>query len=175
MNIFVSATKKPEVLNETHSATESISAMLNKYGPWGYLMMGLLICGTVLFFCGLWECCCKRPKPEVDPPPLTTPTTVLVMNCEQGATNPMPPQYDDLDLPPSYTTLFPADEGRYTSLSEEPTPSSSSSDDEKNEDIDQSSSAQSEQPVTIQESVQINCENDTSTSQEQVLTNSDSG
>ncbi|XP_050310384.1 uncharacterized protein LOC126746269 isoform X2 [Anthonomus grandis grandis] len=129
-------TDKPNVVNETHSASESISAMLNKYGPWGYLMMGLLICGTVLFFCGLWECCCKRPKPEVDAPPLTNPTTVLVMNCGQGAaTPPMPPQYDDLDLPPSYTTLFPAEEGRYTSISEEGVASTSNAEEEKSEEV----------------------------------------
>ncbi|KAH1017692.1 hypothetical protein HUJ05_008298 [Dendroctonus ponderosae] len=172
-----SATKKPEVVSETHSATESISAMLNKYGPWGYLMMGLLICGTVLFFCGLWECCCKRPKPEVDPPPSTTPTTVLIMNCEQGAAPPMPPQYDDLDLPPSYTTLFPLEEGRYTTISEEEeaaVPSSSSGgDDEKNEEIDQSSSADCVQPVTVVETVQINHDNN-STSQQEPPTDLDS-
>jgi len=167
-------TKKPEVVNETHSASESISAMLNKYGPWGYLMMGLLICGTVLFFCGLWECCCKRPKPEGDPPPLTTPTTVLIMNCDQGVTNPMPPQYDDLDLPPSYTTLFPIDEGRYTSLNEEPT-CSTSNDSEKSEDIDNISSENAGQLTIVHETVQINTENDTNTSHEQILTHSDSG
>ncbi|XP_048522579.1 uncharacterized protein LOC109545539 [Dendroctonus ponderosae] len=171
------STKKPEVVSETHSATESISAMLNKYGPWGYLMMGLLICGTVLFFCGLWECCCKRPKPEVDPPPSTTPTTVLIMNCEQGAAPPMPPQYDDLDLPPSYTTLFPLEEGRYTTISEEEeaaVPSSSSGgDDEKNEEIDQSSSADCVQPVTVVETVQINHDNN-STSQQEPPTDLDS-
>lgn len=165
-------TVKPKVVNETHSATESISAMLNKYGPWGYLMMGLLICGTVLFFCGLWECCCKRPKPEGEPPPLTTPTAVLVMNCDQGLTNPMPPQYDDLDLPPSYTTLFPLDEGRYTTLSDEP--SCSNDNNEKNDDADNNSSENSDQSTVVQESVQTN-ENITSTSHEQVLTQSDSG
>ncbi|XP_060529256.1 uncharacterized protein LOC132703799 [Cylas formicarius] len=105
------STDKPEVLEETHNAAETISAMLNKYGPWGYLMMGLLICGTVLFFCGLWECCCKRPKSDVEPPPpLSQPTTVLIMDCGPGndtTRQVMPPNYDDLDLPPSYTTLFP--------------------------------------------------------------------
>lgn len=170
------ATEKPKVVNETHSATESISAMLNKYGPWGYLMMGLLICGTVLFFCGLWECCCKRPKPEADPPPSTTPPTVLVMNCEQGGiTNPVLPQYDDLDLPPSYATLFPPlDEGRYTPLNEEP---SCSNDCEKNGDIDNipSDNQNTDQSTVIQESVQIHSENVTNTSHEQVLTQSDSG
>lgn len=146
------------MVNETHSATESISAMLNKYGPWGYLMMGLLICGTVLFFCGLWECCCKRPKPEGDLPPITTPTTVLIMNCDSGTTPPMPPQYDDLDLPPSYTTLFPGDEGRYTSITEEEVreeveavPSTSSEAEKNDAELNQSG-----QSVQIETTVQIN-------------------
>ncbi|XP_066252973.1 uncharacterized protein [Euwallacea similis] len=168
-------TKKPEVVNETHSATESISAMLNKYGPWGYLMMGLLICGTVLFFCGLWECCCKRPKPEGDPPPLRTPTTVLIMNCDPGgAPNPMPPQYEDLeDLPPSYTTLFPREEGRYTSISEEEANAgpSSSTEEKGDDDLNQSSSDLSVLPgsVVVETTVEINNSSDSghNTSQEQ--------
>ncbi|CAG9760040.1 unnamed protein product [Ceutorhynchus assimilis] len=147
---------KPPVLNETHSATESISAMLNKYGPWGYLMMGLLICGTVLFFCGLWECCCKRPKPRVDAPCRDSPNTVMVMDCGHAVTNPMPPQYDELDLPPSYTTLFPADEGRYTSVSEdtqEPVASSSSDEIEKPEDVNQSLNEENIETRVAQETV----------------------
>lgn len=87
----------------------------------------------------------------------------------------MPPQYDDLDLPPSYTTLFPLEEGRYTTISEEEAvPSSSSSnEDEKNEEIDQSSSANCDQPVTVVETVQINNDNN-STSQAEPPTDLDS-
>ncbi|KAF7280398.1 hypothetical protein GWI33_006091 [Rhynchophorus ferrugineus] len=162
-------TTKPEVINETHSATESISAMLNKYGPWGYLMMGLLICGTVLFFCGLWECCCKRPKPDVDPPPTTSPTTVLIMSCERGtSSNPLPPNYDELDLPPSYTTLFPVEQ-----------PSSSSptqnEDDAKDSDVGDSSSEDSNQAGSSGGSAETDGGNVASTSQEHNLTSSDSG
>ncbi|KAL1490846.1 hypothetical protein ABEB36_011531 [Hypothenemus hampei] len=129
-------TKYPtQVLNETHSPVESISAMLNKYGPWGYLMMGLLICGTVLFFCGLWECCCKKAKTEVAPLPsvvpeaattASTPRTFFIMGCNEQEENAnvtpyRPPEYDDLDLPPSYTTLFPGGEteGRFMPFPEE--------------------------------------------------------
>ncbi|XP_044260160.1 uncharacterized protein LOC123008431 [Tribolium madens] len=87
-------------------ATDSISQVLSKYGPWGYLMLGMLICGTVLMFCGLWECCFKKPKTEIEPPVTQTqPTTVLIINQEEA--NPSPPNYDELDQPPSYTTLFP--------------------------------------------------------------------
>lgn len=101
---------------ERHNATDTISQMLSKYGPWGYLMLGLLICGTVLMFCGLWECCFRKPKDPLDPTTIhTQPTTVLIINqSESGeagdsgsANTTNPPNYDDLDQPPSYTALFP--------------------------------------------------------------------
>lgn len=87
---------------------DSISQVLSKYGPWGYLMLGMLICGTVLMFCGLWECCFRKPKTQMDPElgENTQPTRVLIINPpDEGTYN--PPNYDELDLPPSYTTLFP--------------------------------------------------------------------
>lgn len=27
---------------------------LSQYGPWGYLMLGMLLCGGALLVCGLW-------------------------------------------------------------------------------------------------------------------------
>lgn len=27
---------------------------LARYGPWGYLMLGMLVCGAALLICGLW-------------------------------------------------------------------------------------------------------------------------
>jgi hypothetical protein len=27
---------------------------LSKYGPWGYLFLGMLLCGGALLVCGLW-------------------------------------------------------------------------------------------------------------------------
>lgn len=30
---------------------------LSKYGPWGYLMLGMLLCGGALLVCGLWGEC----------------------------------------------------------------------------------------------------------------------
>lgn len=60
-------------------------------------------------FCGLWECCFRKPKTDVDPPLSTEPpTTVLIISPQQeAASTPNPPNYDELDLPPSYITLFP--------------------------------------------------------------------
>lgn len=92
-------------------STESLPDVLNHYGPWGYLMLGMLICGTVLMFCGLWECCCRRPKAPVS---AQSGPTLLIIN--QGAQQsdleipqtPGPPRYEDLDQPPSYAVLFPS-------------------------------------------------------------------
>lgn len=69
-------------------------------------MLGMLICGTVLMFCGLWECCFRRPKPHDDEPLQTPPTTVLIIN-QNDAGDVRPPSYEDLDQPPSYSVLFP--------------------------------------------------------------------
>lgn len=74
-------------------------------------MLGMLICGTVLMFCGLWECCCRRPKSPVS---TQSGPTLLIIN--QGAQQseleipqtPGPPRYEDLDQPPSYAALFPS-------------------------------------------------------------------
>lgn len=99
-------------LGNTNSTSNDTS--FAQYGPWGYLMLGMLICGTVLTFCGLWECCCRRAKPhrrQIDSPTSSTfagamiPSTVLIMDQhhEAGA----PPNYEDLDQPPNYNVLFP--------------------------------------------------------------------
>lgn len=105
---------------------------LSRYGPWGYLMLGMLLCGGALLICGLWgkhhilckwfnsvsnfgspaECCCRAKKPistTVDGIPvnvsstssdLSGTTTVHVSPVE-------PPNYDEIDPPPSYSALFP--------------------------------------------------------------------
>lgn len=32
----------------------SVTRGLSRYGPWGYLMLGMLLCGGALLICGLW-------------------------------------------------------------------------------------------------------------------------
>ena len=32
----------------------SLTRGLSRYGPWGYLMLGMLLCGGALLVCGLW-------------------------------------------------------------------------------------------------------------------------
>ena len=101
---------------------DSIPAALAHYGPWGYLMLGMLICGAVLMLCGLWECCCRSSKHRLPPGgPISTSaaTTVFIINSAPHRTNqsqhapedppptPGPPSYDELDQPPPYSSLFP--------------------------------------------------------------------
>lgn len=50
--------KRIEVI-ETQTKTttkqhKSTLTGLSKYGPWGYLFLGMLLCGGALLVCGLW-------------------------------------------------------------------------------------------------------------------------
>lgn len=80
----------------------SLTRGLSRYGPWGYLMLGMLLCGGALLICGLWECCCRRNKPErtEDEQHNTTEQPSPIQDCT-------PPNYEELDPPPSYSALFP--------------------------------------------------------------------
>ncbi|GJQ71228.1 hypothetical protein Trydic_g10971 [Trypoxylus dichotomus] len=88
----------------TPSNIESLSVALSHYGPWGYILLGMLICGTVLMFCGVWECF-RKPKPTSPPSEgmQTSPTTILIIDPPETTD---PPRYDDID-PPAYSVLFP--------------------------------------------------------------------
>lgn len=82
----------------------SLTRGLSRYGPWGYLMLGMLLCGGALLICGLWECCCRRNKPERsedDTQNNTAEQPSPILDCT-------PPNYEELDPPPSYSALFPA-------------------------------------------------------------------
>lgn len=37
-----------------NSTRSGVHSDLSKYGPWGYLMLGMLLCGGALLICGLW-------------------------------------------------------------------------------------------------------------------------
>ncbi|XP_053676243.1 uncharacterized protein LOC128726454 [Anopheles nili] len=89
---------------------------LSKYGPWGYLFLGMLICGSALLICGLWECCCRTHKPEPnpddslpDPVPSFLQTSSPGPGMGSGGSTPSHnlPQYGELDPPPAYSVLFP--------------------------------------------------------------------
>ncbi|KAK5645327.1 hypothetical protein RI129_006627 [Pyrocoelia pectoralis] len=90
-----------------HDAADSVSAAIAHYGTWGYLMLAMLIVGTILMFCGLWECCFRKPKPQLELQTAAPSTTVLIINRTQDNPGTHPPNYDELDQPPAYTALFP--------------------------------------------------------------------
>lgn len=102
----------------TDSTTLTISSILNQYGPWGYLMLGMLICGGILLLCGMWECCCRRPKPflgssgghrgsTVGHRSSGGPTVLIIDHGDESGGTGRPPEYDELDQPPLYSVLFP--------------------------------------------------------------------
>jgi hypothetical protein len=91
----------------------SLTRGLSRYGPWGYLMLGMLLCGGALLICGLWECCCRHKKPAI-PPDFDASTNAYSIASDLNATvNSIPapgsaaPNYDEIDPPPSYAALFP--------------------------------------------------------------------
>ncbi|KAI8429474.1 hypothetical protein MSG28_000110 [Choristoneura fumiferana] len=95
------------------NAFMEFAAALKPYGPWSYLVVGMLVCATILMFCLAWECCCKRSKPSDTP--INIPAscidlspTVTVTGASQhlfsNTPTASPPEYE---APPSYSSLFP--------------------------------------------------------------------
>lgn len=75
---------------------------LSRYGSWGYMMLGMLMCSVVLLMCGIWECIRRVQKNDVleqftagEPLETLAPERDDDNNC---------PQYDP---PPPYSSLFP--------------------------------------------------------------------
>lgn len=42
------------VIDTNSNIRKNFPKGLSKYGPWGYLMLGMLLCGGALLVCGLW-------------------------------------------------------------------------------------------------------------------------
>lgn len=120
---MITTTTKPPWQDSPEDAT--LPAALAHYGPWGYLMLGMLICGAILMLCGLWECCCRSSKhqlPAGGPASTSAATTVFIINSaggigshsrnssqhhDEAPSTPGPPSYEELDQPPPYNSLFP--------------------------------------------------------------------
>lgn len=89
---IVSSTTITSELDTKRENRPSLTRGLSRYGPWGYLMLGMLLCGGALLICGLWgnfcvpqnrfpnffavatlirfnfaECCCRHKKPAIPP------------------------------------------------------------------------------------------------------------
>ncbi|XP_055919516.1 uncharacterized protein LOC129951412 isoform X2 [Eupeodes corollae] len=76
-----------------------LNSDLSKYGPWGYLMLGMLLCGGALLICGLWASASQSAHSDSDASMQQGNITI-----EHQST---PPNYEELDPPPPYSVLFP--------------------------------------------------------------------
>lgn len=110
---------KPSVIMKISESEKSsnafmeFAAALKPYGPWSYLVVGMLVCATILMFCLAWECCCKRSKPSDTPLNMPascidlSPTVTVTAASQQLFTQPLPPTPPEYEPPPSYASLFP--------------------------------------------------------------------
>lgn len=52
---IISSTTISELDTQKHRDNRpSLTRGLSRYGPWGYLIIGMLLCGGSLLICGLW-------------------------------------------------------------------------------------------------------------------------
>ncbi|XP_023946718.2 uncharacterized protein LOC112052048 [Bicyclus anynana] len=110
---------KPSVImkitegEQKQNAFMEFAAALKPYGPWSYLVVGMLVCATILMFCLAWECCCKRSKPSETPlypipaACIDSSPTVAVTAASQQLFESLPPTPPEYEPPPSYSSLFP--------------------------------------------------------------------
>ncbi|XP_036223574.2 uncharacterized protein [Bactrocera oleae] len=105
-----------------NSTRSGLNSDLSKYGPWGYLMLGMLLCGGALLICGLWVCCCRlsfhiqtirsfsasasqHATQNERESALQTSAAAAANDLQTGSAS--PPNYEELDPPPAYSVLFP--------------------------------------------------------------------
>ncbi|KAL9917652.1 uncharacterized protein ACN427_000332 isoform 2-T2 [Glossina fuscipes fuscipes] len=97
------------ILGRRNATRNGLNSDLSKYGPWGYLMLGMLLCGGALLICGLWASASQHAA--------NNERQSALQNANGGATNNIngeqlananpPPNYEELDPPPPYSVLFP--------------------------------------------------------------------
>ncbi|CRL05820.1 CLUMA_CG018847, isoform A [Clunio marinus] len=86
---------------------------LSRYGSWGYMMLGMLMCSVVLLMCGIWECIRRVQKNDVLEQFNNNGEPMETMSTERDEDNNCP-QYDP---PPPYSSLFPLAKDFCTSTS----------------------------------------------------------
>lgn len=94
----------------------ALEAALAPYGPWGYLLLGTLICAMMMVLFAIWECFCHHIKtPQAPMPPDCEAPAAVVLGSPQRpprrptqGRGPPPPTYEELEQPPPpYSVLFP--------------------------------------------------------------------
>ncbi|XP_039482190.1 uncharacterized protein LOC120445699 isoform X1 [Drosophila santomea] len=89
-----------------NSTRSGLHSDLSKYGPWGYLMLGMLLCGGALLICGLWASASQHAVNNEREAALAAANGGGNGGGDHlGATS--PPNYEELDPPPAYSVLFP--------------------------------------------------------------------
>lgn len=74
---------------------------LSRYGSWGYMMLGMLMCSVLLLMCGIWECIRRVQKNDVLETFNNNPLENMSHEIDEDTNC---PQYDP---PPLYSSLFP--------------------------------------------------------------------
>uniref|UniRef100_A0A034VSZ2 Uncharacterized protein n=1 Tax=Bactrocera dorsalis TaxID=27457 RepID=A0A034VSZ2_BACDO len=88
-----------------NSTRSGLNSDLSKYGPWGYLMLGMLLCGGALLICGLWASASQHATQNERESALQSSAAAAAGDLQTGSTS--PPNYEELDPPPAYSVLFP--------------------------------------------------------------------
>ncbi|XP_017838695.1 uncharacterized protein LOC108596960 [Drosophila busckii] len=86
-----------------NSTRHGLHSDLSKYGPWGYLMLGMLLCGGALLICGLWASASQHAVNNEREAALAA-ANGAGLDAANAAS---PPNYEELDPPPAYSVLFP--------------------------------------------------------------------
>ncbi|KAG6449815.1 uncharacterized protein LOC115443311 [Manduca sexta] len=119
---------KPSVImkisegEKSSNAFMEFAAALKPYGPWSYLVVGMLVCATILMFCLAWECCCKRSKPSDTPVDIPSscigmsPSVTVTAASQQLFSQPLPSSPPEYEPPPSYSSLFPRNKPSPTAI-----------------------------------------------------------
>ncbi|VVC98276.1 unnamed protein product [Leptidea sinapis] len=100
---------KPSVImkisesDQKSNAFMEFAAALKPYGPWSYLVVGMLVCATILMFCLAWDTPINIPPSCID----LSPTVAVTSSSQQMFTNPLPHSPPEYEPPPSYSSLFP--------------------------------------------------------------------
>ncbi|XP_022224036.1 uncharacterized protein LOC111075210 [Drosophila obscura] len=90
-----------------NSTRTGLHSDLSKYGPWGYLMLGMLLCGGALLICGLWASASQHAVNNEREAALAAANGGGGGGGLDQLNAASPPNYEELDPPPAYSVLFP--------------------------------------------------------------------
>lgn len=98
------APEPPEIRLIKTPRRNARSNSLSRYGSWGYMMLGMLMCSVVLLMCGIWECIRRVQKNDVLERFVNNGEPMETLSPEDQNDDNNCPQYEP---PPPYSSLFP--------------------------------------------------------------------